>query len=57
MEEYGFYINGEWTKAKGRTRFETTNPATGDVLATFPVGTKEDVDTAVSAAVKTRSAR
>ena len=52
MEEYGFYIGGEWTRAKGRKRFETTNPATGEVLATFPVGTKEDVDAAVSAAVK-----
>jgi len=52
MEEYGFYINGGWTKAKGRKRFETANPATGEVLATFPAGTSEDVDAAVSAAVK-----
>ncbi len=52
MEEYGFYINGVWTKAEGRKRFESTNPATGEILATFPVGTKEDVDAAVSAAVK-----
>jgi len=50
MEDHGFYINGGWTKASGRKRFETTNPATGEVLATFPAGTKEDVDAAVTAA-------
>lgn len=52
MEEYGFYINGVWNKAKGNKRFETVSPANGEILATFPVGTKEDVDAAVSAAMK-----
>jgi len=52
MGDYGFYIGGKWTKAAGRKRFETMNPATGEVLATFPVGTKEDAGSAVDAAMK-----
>ena len=34
---------------KGRKRFETANPATGEVLSTFPLGTAEDVEAAVRA--------
>jgi len=50
VQEYGFYIDGSWTNPKGRKRFESENPATGETLATFPLGTSEDVNAAVKAA-------
>src|SRR3972149_2257875 len=50
VQELGFYIGGKWTNPRDRKRFETINPATGEVLATFPQGTKEDVAVAVRAA-------
>jgi aldehyde dehydrogenase (NAD+) len=49
-QEYGFYIAGTWVDPKGRKRFETINPATGETLGTFPLGTAEDVNAAVKAA-------
>ena len=50
VHELGFFIRGQWTNPKGRKRLETTNPATGEILATFPQATKEDVAAAVKAA-------
>src|SRR3989454_10021500 len=50
VQDYGFYIGGKWTNPRARKRFETLNPATGEVLATFPMGTKDDVAVAVKAA-------
>ena len=50
VSEYGFYINGKWTKPEGRKTLATTNPATGEVLAEFLQGTKEDVDAAARSA-------
>ena len=47
---YNHYIDGEWTDGQGEETFESTDPATGDVLAEFQQGTKADVDTAVAAA-------
>src|SRR5256884_6476896 len=35
VQEYGLFIGGKWKKSEGK-RFETRNPATGEVLATFP---------------------
>ncbi len=49
-EEYGHWIDGEWVRPKGAEWFETANPATGEVLARFPKGTKADVQAAVKAA-------
>ena len=49
VQEYGIYVNGKWRTSEGK-RFETRNPATGEVLATFPLATKEDVAAAVKAA-------
>lgn len=48
--EYGLYIGGKWRNPKDRKRLETINPATGEVLATFPRGTEEDAAAAVKAA-------
>ncbi len=49
VQEYGLFINGKWRASKGK-RFETRNPATGEVLATFPLATPDDVNAAVEAA-------
>ncbi len=49
VQEYGLFINGKWRKSEGR-RFETRNPATGEILATFPNATKDEVELAVKAA-------
>ena len=44
------YIGGEWVDASGDETFETTNPATGEMIGSFPKSTVEDVDRAVEAA-------
>src|SRR5213593_2285423 len=44
------FIGGEWVDAASGETFETTSPATGDVLGMFPRSTAEDVDRAVEAA-------
>src|SRR5947199_8268034 len=48
VQEYGLFIGGKWKKSEGK-RFETINPATGEVLATFPSATKEELCDAVRA--------
>src|SRR5437867_12017160 len=50
VQDHGFYLDGKWVDPKGRKRFETSNPATGETLATFPLGTKDDVAAAAKAA-------
>ncbi|MWB99763.1 aldehyde dehydrogenase family protein [Agromyces seonyuensis] len=47
--EYGLYIDGEWT-AGGGTPFQSINPATEAVLATVAEADAADVDRAVAAA-------
>jgi aldehyde dehydrogenase (NAD+) len=49
---YGLYIDGEWVDSLSGQTFQTTNPATGEILATFPKGREEDVHKAVEAAEK-----
>ena len=44
------YINGEWVKPNVKNYFDVINPATGDVIAKTPLGTKADVDSAAKAA-------
>lgn len=44
------YINGKFIDAAGGGRFETINPATGDVLTDVARGTAKDIDMAVTAA-------
>jgi aldehyde dehydrogenase (NAD+) len=45
-----FYINGHWADPLGRAASEVINPANGDVSATVPYGSADDVDAAVMAA-------
>ena len=49
VQEYGLFYGGEWRTSEGK-RFETRNPATGEVLATFPMATRDEVDAAVRSA-------
>ncbi|MCB6182085.1 aldehyde dehydrogenase [Leeia sp. TBRC 13508] len=44
------FINGQPYSAKSGKLFQTTNPATGEVLASLPACSAEDVDYAVSCA-------
>ncbi|HKV22601.1 MAG TPA: NAD-dependent succinate-semialdehyde dehydrogenase [Mycobacterium sp.] len=53
------YVNGEWRTAVSSDTFDSTNPATGAVLATVPDGgradTREAIDSAVAALPAWRS--
>ncbi|MBO6825316.1 MAG: NAD-dependent succinate-semialdehyde dehydrogenase [Sneathiella sp.] len=46
------YINGQWCEAKSGTRFDVTNPATGEVIGDVPNGGREDVVAAIDAAAE-----
>ncbi|NNM31347.1 MAG: aldehyde dehydrogenase family protein, partial [Akkermansiaceae bacterium] len=48
QDSYGLFIGGEWVKS--RKRFQTTNPATEEVLAEVGEAGKGDVHRAVTAA-------
>ena len=49
VQEYGLFIGGKWRKSGGKW-FETRNPATGEILATFPSATSPEVDEAARTA-------
>lgn len=44
------FINGEWIESKSTVINQTTNPATGEVIAEFPTATKEEARAAAVAA-------
>ncbi|MGZ4335436.1 MAG: aldehyde dehydrogenase family protein, partial [Gaiellaceae bacterium] len=44
------FIGGEWVDAVSGETFESTSPATGELIGTFPRSGPEDVDRAVEAA-------
>jgi acyl-CoA reductase-like NAD-dependent aldehyde dehydrogenase len=44
------YVGGQWVDASSGETFESTNPATGEPIGTFPKSSVEDVDRAVEAA-------
>jgi len=44
------YIGGEWVDAASGETFESTSPANGDTIGTFPRSSAEDVERAVAAA-------
>ena len=50
MTDYQLFINGAWQPGHGSGRIEAIDPATEEVIATFPRGTAADVDEAVAAA-------
>lgn len=49
-KEYGLLIGGHWVPAEGGETFETTNPATGEVLARCTNASANDVQKAADAA-------
>ena len=48
--EFGHFIGGRFVKRKDGARFESRNPATGELLAAVAQGSSEDVDQAVACA-------
>lgn len=52
VARYGQFINGGWVDSESSDTFESSNPATGEVIATFPKGTRGDVVRAIEAAEK-----
>ena len=50
MNDYQLYIDGGFCEASDGGRFDSTNPATGEVWASAPAATNADVDRAVRAA-------
>ena len=52
LKRHQMFIGGRWVDSSGGDAQEVKNPATGEVIATVPKGTAEDVDQAVAAARK-----
>lgn len=48
--KFGHFIGGEWSTPAAGQYLETTDPSTGELLATFAEGSAEDIDKAVAAA-------
>src|ERR1700755_1960916 len=55
--ETRMFINGELVNTRSGDRCDTVNPANGQVLASIPAGTVEDVDRAVESARKAFKSR
>ena len=54
-DRYDLFINGEFIKPNSKKYFQTTNPATEDVIARIAEADKKDVDLAVKSARKSFS--
>ncbi|MFA5308671.1 MAG: aldehyde dehydrogenase family protein [Dehalococcoidales bacterium] len=52
MKNYKMWIGGEWVDAVSGKTYTAVNPATGEPIASIPLGDKADVDKAVAAARK-----
>ena len=50
QRRFGHFIDGEWRAPAAGAYFETSDPSTGEKLATVAQGSAEDVDQAVTAA-------
>ena len=47
-----FYIDGKWVTPKSKEEIKVINPATEENCAVISLGSKEDINSAVSAAKK-----
>jgi aldehyde dehydrogenase (NAD+)/phenylacetaldehyde dehydrogenase len=56
MTDASLFIDNEPRPARSGARFETQNPATGQLLATLARGSREDVDAAVASATRAQPA-
>ena len=54
MNEYGLYVDGQWTASSSGRTFQSISPTSGEILATFAEGDGDDVEKAVQAAAKAR---
>jgi len=50
MKSYRMYVRGEWVEAKSKAKREIIDPGNGELLATVPESSREDVIEAVKAA-------
>ncbi|MCP4683309.1 MAG: aldehyde dehydrogenase family protein [Desulfobacterales bacterium] len=53
QQNYGrlkLYINGEWVESESSQIYESVNPTTGEVIATFPSATDDEVNQAIESA-------
>ncbi|MGI0131817.1 MAG: aldehyde dehydrogenase family protein [Thermoplasmata archaeon] len=51
-DDHGLFIEGRWATPEGATRFQTHNPANGEVVGSFVAGTARDVEAAVASAAR-----
>ncbi len=52
MQKILNYINGQWVESKTAETLEVINPATAELLARTPLGRREEVEAAASAAAQ-----
>jgi alpha-ketoglutaric semialdehyde dehydrogenase len=52
LPAHGLFIDGKWLSPPDAERFITTNPTTGEPIASFVSGTARDVDQAIGAAAR-----
>ncbi|MGX1701198.1 aldehyde dehydrogenase family protein [Microbacterium sp. NPDC055357] len=50
MDDLQHFIGGAWTPSTSDERLRAVDPTSGEVVATFPIGSEADVDLAVAAA-------
>jgi acyl-CoA reductase-like NAD-dependent aldehyde dehydrogenase len=50
------FVGGQWVDSESHETFDAVSPATGDVIASLPKGTRADAGRAVEAAYRARSA-
>ena len=50
VEKYRMFIGGKWVESSSKETFDVRNPATEEVIANVPLGTKEDAKSAIDAA-------
>lgn len=50
VEKYRMFIGGKWVESSSKETFDIRNPATEEVIANVPLGTKEDARSAIDAA-------
>jgi acyl-CoA reductase-like NAD-dependent aldehyde dehydrogenase len=48
----GIFVGGAWAEPSGGEAFEATNPATGQVIGSVALGTRQDAAKAIAAAAK-----
>jgi lactaldehyde dehydrogenase/glycolaldehyde dehydrogenase len=50
IEKYQMFIAGKWVDSSSKETFDVINPATEEIIAKVPLGTRQDAKTAIDAA-------